>query len=173
MQGMIEAGFGPADIPIYVTDGFKDSVTPDAVDPDNPAVFEGIRGTAPSVAPPDGEPTFLDRLEAFAPGTPTIFSAHFYDCVNVIALASLEAGSTDPTVFVDNMLTVTNDGTECIGYGECAALVEAGEDINYQGASGIVDLNDVGEPTAGTYDVYEYDAEGNAVTETQVTFSNA
>ena len=76
-------------------------------------------------------------------------------------------------ILVDNMSTVTNGGTECIGYGECAALILDGEDVNYQGASGVVDLNDVGEPTAGTYDVYEYDAEGNANTEFQVTFSNA
>ncbi len=171
LQGMIEAGAGPADIPIYVTDGFKDNVGAADVDPDNPAVLEGIRGTAPSVAPPDGEPTFLDRLQEFRPDTPTIFSAHFYDCVNVIALASLAAGTDDPSVFVDEMLTVTNDGTECTNYEECAALLADGEDINYQGASGPVDFSDKGEPTAGTYDVYEYDAEGNAQTETQVSFS--
>jgi branched-chain amino acid transport system substrate-binding protein len=173
MQGMIEAGVGPADLAVYVTDGFKDNVTADLVNPDDLSVLEGVRGTAPSVAPPDGEPTFLERLEAYAPGTPTIFSGHFYDCVNVIALASSAAGSTDPAVFVAEMQTVTNDGTECISYEECAAILADGGDINYQGASGVVDLNDVGEVSAGTYDVYTYDAEGTAVTEDTVTFSNA
>jgi branched-chain amino acid transport system substrate-binding protein len=173
MQGMIEAGLGPSDIATYVTDGFKDSVTAAQVDPDNPGVLAGIRGTAPSVAPPDGEPTFLTRLEAFAPGTPTIFSAHFYDCLNVIVLASEAAGTDDPSVFVDDMLTVTNDGTECFSYAECSELLAAGEDINYQGASGVVDLDAAGEPSAGTYDVFEYDAESNPVTQTQVSFSNS
>jgi branched-chain amino acid transport system substrate-binding protein len=172
MQGMIEAGVGPDDLAVYVTDGFKDNVTADLVDPDDLSVLEGVRGTAPSVAPPDGEPTFLDRLEAFAPGTPTIFSGHFYDCVNVVALASLAAGSIDPGDFVVEMQTVTNGGTECISYEECAAILADGGDINYQGASGVVDLNEAGEVTAGTYDIYTYDAEGSAVTEDTVTFSN-
>lgn len=171
MQGMIESGVGPDDLSVYVTDGFKDNVVVTDVSEDV-TVLEGVRGTAPSASPPDGEPTFLDRLQEFAPDTPTIFSAHFYDCTMVIALASLEAGSDDPTVFVDHMQTVTNGGTECIGYAECAALIEDGEDVNYQGASGLVDLNDAGEPTAGTYDVYEYDAEGNPVTESQVSFQS-
>jgi len=172
MQGMIEAGIVPADVPIYVTDGFKDAVTGAAVDPDNPGVLEGIRGTAPSVAPPDGEPTFIDRFAEFAPDVPTIFSGHFYDCVMVMMLASEAAGSTDPTVYVDFMQSVTVDGTECVGYAECSELLAAGEDINYQGASGVVDFSDDGEPTAGAYDVYTYDAESAPVTEDTISFSS-
>jgi branched-chain amino acid transport system substrate-binding protein len=172
MQGMIEAGIGPADIPIYVTDGFKDNVTGEAVDPDDPAVLEGIRGTAPSVAPPDGEPSFLERFAEFAPDAPTIFSGHFYDCVMVMTLASEAAGSTDPAVYVEFMQSVTVDGTECTGYAECSELLAAGEDINYQGASGVVDFSDDGEPTAGAYDVYTYDAESAAQTEDTISFSS-
>ena len=70
MQSMIEAGVGPADVQIYVTDGFKDTVTADQVDPDNPAVFEGILGTAPSVTPPNGEPSFIERFDGVRPGCP-------------------------------------------------------------------------------------------------------
>ena len=36
----------------------------------------------------------------------------------------------------------------------------------------IGDLNEAGEPSAGTYDVYEYDDAGEAVTETQVSFQS-
>lgn len=172
MQGLIEAGLGPDDLGVYVTDGFKDNVSAELVNPDDLSVIEGVRGTAPAAAPADGEPGFLDRLEAFAPGTPTIFSGHFYDCVNVMALAALEAGSIDSADIVEHMLTVTNDGEECISYEACATIIAAGGDINYQGASGVVDLNEIGEPTAGTYDIYTYDAEGAAVTEDQVSFSN-
>ncbi|MFT7597241.1 MAG: ABC-type branched-subunit amino acid transport system substrate-binding protein [Acidimicrobiales bacterium] len=171
MQGMIEAGVGPDDVAVYVTDGFKDAVTAEGVNPDDLSVLEGVRGTAPSAAPADGEPGFLDRLEAFAPGTPTIFSGHFYDCVNVMALAALAAGSIDSADIVGEMLTVTNDGEECISYEACATILAAGGDINYQGASGLVDLNDVGEPTSGAYDIYTYDAEGTAVTEDQISLT--
>ena len=89
-----------------------------------------------------------------------------------MALAALEAGSIDSADIVNHMLSVTNDGEECTSYEACATIIAAGGDINYQGASGVVDLNDVGEPTAGTYDIYTYDAEGAAVTEDQVSFSN-
>jgi branched-chain amino acid transport system substrate-binding protein len=146
---------------IYVADGFKDNVTADTLG--GPELLVGIRGTAPSSSPANGEPTFPDRLEAFAPGTPTIFSSHFYDCLIVTVLAAQEAQSSDPTVFVDHMISVTKDGTKCTSFADCFALVLAGEDIDYDGASGPLDFGDNGEPTIGTYDLYEYDADGAAV----------
>jgi len=164
MQSMIEAGIGPSDLQIYVADGFKETVTAESVDPNNPAVLEGIIGTAPSAAPPNGEPGFIERLDAFAPDTPTIFSAHKYDCLMVMKLASEVAGSTDPSVFVSEVIGVTIGGTKCSLYDECSALIAQGEDIDYDGASGPLEFTDVGEPGVGAYDVYEYDAEGNAVT---------
>ena len=168
LQAMIEAGAGPADIQIYVADGFKDTVSAADVDPNNPAVLEGIRGTAPSAAPPNGEATFLERLEAFAPGTPTIFSAHKHDCLVTFALASAVAGTDDTSVWVNEVIGVTSGGTKCSTFGECYALVQSGEDIDYDGASGPLEFTDVGEPSGGVYDVYEYDAEGNTVTDFQV-----
>ena len=164
MQSMIEAGIGPSDLPIYVADGFKDTVSAESVDPNNPAVLEGVVGTAPSAAPPNGEPGFIDRLEAFAPGTPTIFSAQKYDCLIVMKLATEVAGSTDPTVFVPEVIGVTTGGTKCSRYDECSALIAEGVDIDYDGASGPLEFTDVGEPGVGAYDVYEYDAEGNPIT---------
>ena len=168
LQSMISAGAGPADIPVYVADGFKDTVNAVDVDPNNPAVLEGIRGTAPSAAPPNGEATFLDRLEAFAPGTPTIFSAHKHDCMVIYALASAVAGTDDASVWANEIIGVTSGGTKCSTFTECYGLVQAGEDIDYDGASGPLEFTDVGEPSGGVYDVYEYDAEGSAVTESQI-----
>ena len=163
-QALIEAGVGPADVATYGTDGLKDSVTWDAIDPSNPAVMEGIRGTAPSAAPANGEATFGDRFAAFAPDAPNIFSGQFYDCMMVTLLASAIAGSADPTVFVSEMNGVTAGGTKCTTYTDCIALIAAGEDIDYDGASGPLEFAENGEPSVGTYDLYEYDAEGNGNT---------
>ena len=168
LQAMIEAGVGPADVQIYVADGFKDTVSAADVDPNNAAVLEGIRGTAPSANPPNGEATFGDRLEAFAPGTPTIFSAQFYDCAVVFALASAIAGTDDVSVWVNEVNGVTEDGTKCTSFADCYTLVQAGEDIDYDGASGPLEFTDVGEPSTGVYDVFQYDSDGNAQTESQV-----
>lgn len=156
LQDLQGAGF---DGQIYVADGFKDNVTVDSLG-GNAALLEGIRGTAPSSSPANGEPTFGDRLEAFAPGTPTIFSAHFYDCVIVTMLAAQEAQSSDATVFVDHMISVTRDGEKCNTFADCYALLAEGKDIDYDGASGPLDFGPNGEPTIGTYDLFEYDADG-------------
>jgi branched-chain amino acid transport system substrate-binding protein len=168
LQAMSQAGVGPTDIPIYVADGFKDTVSAADVDPNNPAAIEGIRGTAPSASPPNGEATFGDRLEAFAPGTPTIFSAQFYDCTVIFSLASAIAGTDDATVWVNEVNGVTEGGTKCSTFDECYSLVQAGEDIDYDGASGPLEFTDAGEPSTGVYDVFEYDSEGNPVTIDQV-----
>ncbi len=156
LQDLSGAGF---DGQIYVADGFKDNVSVDSVG-GNGALLEGIRGTAPSSAPANGDPTFPDRFEAFAPGTPTIFSAHFYDCTIVTVLAAQEAQSNDPTVFVNNMISVTEGGEKCTSFADCFALLQEGADIDYDGASGPLDFGSNGEPTIGTYDLFEYDADG-------------
>ncbi|MEZ5175354.1 MAG: ABC transporter substrate-binding protein [Acidimicrobiia bacterium] len=167
LQDLQGAGF---DGQIYVADGFKDNVTVDSVG-GNAALLEGIRGTAPSSAPENGDPTFPDRFAAFSPGTPTIFSAHFYDCAIVTVLAAQEAQTNDPTVFVNNMITVTKDGEKCTSFADCFALLQEGKDIDYDGASGPLDFGPNGEPTIGTYDLFEYDAEGAPQTFDQIVGS--
>ena len=62
------------------------------------------------------------------------------------------------------MIGVTSGGTKCTSYHDCIGLIGAGEDIDYDGASGPLEFGDNGEPTVGTYDLYEYDAEGAAIT---------
>ena len=39
---------------------------------------------------------------------------------------------------------------------QAVKALEAGQDIDYQGASGPIDMNEDGDPTAGVYDVYEF-----------------
>lgn len=164
LQDLQGAGFEGQ---IYVADGFKDNVTVESVG-GNAALLTGIRGTAPSSAPANGDPDFPARLEAFAPGTPTIFSAHFYDCTIVTILAAQEAQSADPTVFVNNMITVTRDGEVCTSFADCFALLQEGVDIDYNGASGPLDFGPNGEPSVGTYDLYEYDDAGAPVSFDQI-----
>ncbi len=168
MQALIEAGAGPADVQIYVADGFKDNVGAAAIDPDDPSVIDGVKGTYPSLAPPSGEPTFPARFEAFAPGTPTIFSAHSYDCMMVLALAALQAGTDDSQAIAAEINAVTRDGRKCSSYADCAALIAVGIDIDYDGASGLLDFVEAGEPGSGTYDLFHYDDTGASITDTQV-----
>ncbi|HSM01286.1 MAG TPA: ABC transporter substrate-binding protein [Acidimicrobiia bacterium] len=161
LQALIEAGVGPDDVAVYTADGFVDNVKAADVDPDDPAVLEGVRATYPSVAPPSGEPTFPDRFAAFAPDAPLVFSAHAYDCIIIFALAAVAAGSTDPVAIQAQVNAVTRNGVNCNRYAECRDLLLAGENIDYDGASGTLDFVEAGEPGAGTYTLLTYNAEGD------------
>jgi branched-chain amino acid transport system substrate-binding protein len=161
LQAAIAAGIGPDAVQWYGTDGIQSGTFYEKVDPANAAVVEGIRGTAPSAAPADGEATFRERFEAFRPGVDTIFSGHAYDCVVVAALAAIEAESDAPEAIQQHMISVTKDGEKCTLFAECVELLEAGEDIDYDGAAGPLDFIDAGEPGAGAYDTWQFAADGS------------
>ena len=163
LQAMIEQGVGPADLQIYLTDGTQSSDLATKVDPANLAVLEGVKGTAPSAAPPGGAAWFAAAFAEFAPGTDTIFAAYAYDCLVIFALAAQTAGTDDPTVWVGEVSGVTKDGERCDTYAGCLALIEAGTDIDYDGASGTLNFVDAGEPGAGFYDVWHFDDQGAGV----------
>ncbi|MEA3501182.1 MAG: ABC transporter substrate-binding protein [Actinomycetota bacterium] len=158
------AGF---DGQVYVADGFVDNITADAVG-GRTELIEGFKGTYPALAPATGEATFVDRLKAFAPDAPTIFSAHKYDCLVTLVLAAQVAQSSDPKVFVDEIIGVTRDGEKCSLIGDCLELVWAGVDIDYDGASGALDFSENGEPGIGTYDVFVYGSDMGRETLEQV-----
>src|ERR1700737_1434221 len=53
------------------------------------------------------------------------------------ALAMVGAGTTDPNVWVNKVIAVSNPpGKKCYNYVDCVALLKKGEKINYEGASG-------------------------------------
>jgi branched-chain amino acid transport system substrate-binding protein len=83
-----------------------------------------------------------------------------YDCLAVLTLAAQIAQSSDPTVYVDEIIGVTKDGEKCSLIADCLEMVWAGTDIDYDGASGALDFSPNGEPGVGIYNVIEYNAEG-------------
>jgi branched-chain amino acid transport system substrate-binding protein len=158
IKEMIGQGVGPKDIPIYTADGMQGGSFFEKVDASDPSLIEGLGGTAPAAAPNGVTSPFNDAYAAT--GFDTIFSSYYYDCTILTALAAQAAGSTASADIAAKMLEVSSEGEACNTYADCLALLEAGTDINYEGASGPVDLDEVGEPTVGVYDVWAYDAEG-------------
>jgi branched-chain amino acid transport system substrate-binding protein len=161
LRQLIAQGLGPHDIPTYTADGMQGKSFYKDVDPTNPASVQGIKGTAPSPAP-------AGRVHPFAAkyaktGQDTIFSSHYYDCTMIVALAAEAAGTDDPGLIRKQILAVSKGGETCQTYAECLALLKAGTDIDYDGASGPVDLDEHREPTVGVYDVWEYNAAGAPV----------
>jgi branched-chain amino acid transport system substrate-binding protein len=162
LTSAIAEGIGPDEIQWYLTDGGQSSSLWESVDADDPTVVEGIRGTAPSAAPADGEATFRERFAAYAPGVDTIFSGHAYDCVVLGALAAIAAESDAPADIQAGINDVTLDGEKCTLVTACIEQLGAdpGADIDYDGAAGPLDFVEAGEPGSGAYDTWQFDAKG-------------
>ena len=152
---MNENNIGPANFPVYGAESLKSTELPALVDPDNPNVIDGLKGTAPG-SDPDGDSAFEDRLIAEKGVEDTLFAANAYDCAILIALAAEAGGSDAGADIAANMVAVSEGGTACTSFGECRDLLAAGEDINYEGASGNVDFVEAGEPASGFYEVWEF-----------------
>jgi len=78
--------------------------------------------------------------------TPAEFSSYAYDAAILLALAMEAAGSTDHAAVSDQMLQIaTAPGEKCTSYKQCKGLLEDGKEIDYQGASGDLEIGEDGE----------------------------
>lgn len=156
LQEMIARGIGPDDIGVYGADGMQDAELGQKVDPENPDVVEGFKGTAPSS---QGSEEFSEAFSEFAPDTQTIFSAHAYDCMNLLAMAAEQAGTDDPREFRELIVDLTKDGEVCEDFASCKEIMDADGDPDYQGATGDLNFTPPGEPGEGDYEVWELEVE--------------
>lgn len=171
LQGLIEAGLGPDRVGVYGADGLRSENLPELVAPANPAVLAGMKGTAPASATNE---QFLTDLRQFAPDlTEVQFAPQVFDCVNIVALAAESAGTDDPTVFKDQIVGVTKDGTKCTSFAECRRLVADGQDVDYDGASGPLEFVPAGEPGTASIEIYRFDDQGQLQTVDTVQTSAA
>jgi ABC-type branched-subunit amino acid transport system substrate-binding protein len=149
---LIAKGIGPDDIQIYFVDGNLADYSDETFD------LTGVKGTLPVSGDPD--PAFNDRLLEIDPKLKDFsYGPQSYDAVMIIALAAIAAGDDSGEAVGAQIIEVTRGGTQCSTFEECAALLEDGEDIDYEGASGPTDMNDTGSPASGTIGINVY--EGN------------
>jgi len=135
--------------------------------------FDGMEGTAPGALETAFGTTFDDAFEdkyGYLYQTP--FNRETYDAVVLIALAAEKAGSTDPTAIRDVLRDVANAPGEVAGPGadgvaDALAAVQAGTDINYQGAAGSIEFDENGDILVGAIEIWRVDA----ASETLVTDS--
>jgi ABC-type branched-subunit amino acid transport system substrate-binding protein len=78
----------------------------------------------------------------------------------VVALAVLQA-KTDGIEYTGEINGITRGGEKCTGFEQCADLIAAGTDIDYDGASGPLEFSGNGEPTEASYGVLHFDGENN------------
>lgn len=163
IKAMVAKNVGPAQIPIYTTDGLQGRSFGATVDPANPGVVKGIKGTAPAAAPGGIESPFNTAFQA--KGLPPIYSAYYYDCTILSALAAVKAGSDDPAKMKGEFASNLAGKELCNTFAACTAALEAGKTIHYSGASSTFDKWNTFEPGSGVYDLWSYNDKAESVTE--------
>lgn len=132
----------------------------------------GAKGTLPGLTI-DSISDFTDRLDAFiaeegdAPLEDYSYAAESYDAVILLALASLAAGgATEGTEIAEQLQAVsggTGDGEKCETFADCAAIIAEGGTPDYDGISGPITFDEVGDPTEASIGIYQYGEDNNYV----------
>ncbi len=141
----------------WITDGLASGT----LVAENAELMEGIRGTAPGT-PEQGTSSqaFNELYTSSAPQDVerNTFDAQNFDAVILCYLAAVAAGSTDGTDMAAALRDVTAPPGTQYSWEQLSEAVEAlqnGDDINYLGASGEIDLDENGDATVGVYDTFE------------------
>jgi len=124
--------------------------------------FEGQYGTAPGALDRATGDAFNQKYQERFNEDPARlpFLRETYDAIYAVALAAQKAGSTDSTAIRDALREIANPPGETINPGEegwAAALeaLEAGEDIDYDGASSAVNWDENGDILVGAIEIWK------------------
>ena len=141
----------------FITDGLAASALPKDAGRD---ATEGMRGTAPGSPDSGTASEAFDKLYTDAPGPDRqTFDAQNFDAVILCYLAAVAAGSTDGKDMAAELQDLTGPGGDKYTFEQLPDAINAlenGDDIDYEGASGPINLNEDGDPTTGVYDIYRY-----------------
>jgi len=105
---------------------------------------------------------------------PGLFTANAYDAVYLLAAAAQKAGASTSAGIKANLVSVSSPPGQAFQGGRWTAMraaLDAGTEINYEGASGAVDLDTFGEPLSG-YAIWGTDDTTNQI-ETLEYFNEA
>jgi ABC-type branched-subunit amino acid transport system substrate-binding protein len=124
--------------------------------------IENLRALAPG-APSEAVPTsaFVQAFKSAAPPAvkPAPYAAQQFDATVLCYLAAVAAGSTDGQEMADELIDITAPGGTEYSWQQLPEAVKAledGEDIDYTGASGPLDMDVHGNPTDGVFAIYRY-----------------
>lgn len=122
-----------------------------------PGLVAGAKGTLPG---PVLEDDFQQRLlEIDSTLENYSYGPESYDALMLIALAAYAANSvegTDIGAYLQQVSGGSGDGEKVSSFADAAALLAEGEQVDFDGASGPITLDENGDPTEATIGIYEY-----------------
>jgi branched-chain amino acid transport system substrate-binding protein len=153
IPGFESAGIGPKDVQTYFVDGNTADYSKDLPK----GTLEGVKATYPGAQLKDD---FRERMLEVDPKLKDFtYGPESYDATIMSALAATAAENDSGEAIASELINISRDGEECTTYTDCVKLLEDGKDIDYNGVSGPVDLNDTGSPSKATIGIFEYNNE--------------
>ncbi|PLS68932.1 MAG: amino acid ABC transporter substrate-binding protein [Cyanobacteria bacterium M5B4] len=148
-------------VQLLLTDGVQTEAFPKAIGttPEGKMIIAGALGTVPGA---DGKSLadFSKTYEAKFNQPIGAYVPHAYDAAALLVLGA-EAAKSNKGADIKNQIraVATPPGTEVSDICSALKLVREGQDIDYQGVSGNVDLDRNGD-VQGAYDVWTVEADG-------------
>ncbi|MGH3458755.1 ABC transporter substrate-binding protein [Aeromicrobium sp.] len=149
------AGIGPKDVQTYFVDGNTADYSKDFPK----GTLEGVKATFPG-AELTGD--FRNRLLEVDPKLKDFtYGPESYDATIMSGLAAEAAKSDSGEAISSELINISRDGEKCSTFADCVKLIKDGTDIDYEGVSGPVDLNDTGSPSKATIGIFEFQNNNN------------
>jgi branched-chain amino acid transport system substrate-binding protein len=123
----------------------------------------GMRNTRGNVTSGESNADWQKLFKAESKVPFSAFSVEAFDPPYIALLAALKAGSSDPDAIRQQLVAVTNGtGPKCTfaNFEVCVKAVLNGETPRFEGASGPIAFNDLGDPSIVRYDIMQSKGDG-------------
>lgn len=145
---------------VIVNDALRNPAAPQRIQGLSPEFRDKILGIAPQAESDDASAPF---------DPPGPYAANAFDCTNLIALAAVKSGSDAARDIAGQLAQLSVSGSVCSSFAACVASIEAGLQIDYDGPSGLTDLQiRRGDPSQAVFDRFLFDDSGRDVLERTV-----
>lgn len=145
---------------VLVNDALRNPSSPERIANLDPQLRLKIVGLAPEAASNDPN-------EPFDP--PGLFATNAYDCVNLVALAAVRAGSDAPRDIAAEIPSVSSSGLVCRTFTACVGAIGDDRQIDYNGPTGLTEIGRNGETSRAVFDRFIFNADGEDIFDRTIT----
>ena len=90
------------------------------------------------------------------------FSTAITDCINLLALAAISSKSDFAEEFMAQVPEVSRGGSGCNIFEDCLALLQQSLNIDYNGITGLLDLDPNGDPSRAEFITFGFNDQGHS-----------